>query len=231
MTMRIFFLLAGVFSIALVGSHTAFAHKIIASAYASGDVIEGEIGFSNGEMAANTKVVVKDDSGTMLGETTTDGDGLFIFTPTQKVIHVFEADLGAGHLARVTLSLEELPDITSDKSEGTSAATSVSANDKSASSAKSGAATPPANAVQGAAAIPGELIAAQRDMMAEMIRKELRPLRREIAAYKEKNNLQTILGGIGYIFGLFGLWFFLAARRRQSATPQVTQSVEGKVSP
>lgn len=227
MTMRIFFLLAGAFSIALVGPHTASAHKIIASAYASGDVIEGEIGFSNGEMAANTKVVVKDGRGTMLGETTTDGDGLFIFTPTQKVIHVFEADLGAGHLARVTLSLDELPDITPEKSEGTIAATSVSTNDNSAPSAKSGAAT---QSAQDSAAVPAELIAAQQDMMAEMIRKELRPLRREIAAYKEKNDLQTILGGIGYIFGLFGLWFFLAARRRQSATPQATQSVEGKVS-
>ena len=39
-------------------------------------------------------------------------------------------------------------------------------------------------------------------------------LEAEIAAYREHNDFQTILGGIGYIVGLFGLGFYLAARRR-----------------
>lgn len=231
MTMRIFLLITCGFVAALVAPHTAVAHKVIASAYASGDTIEGEIGFSNGEMAANTKVVVTDDRGATLGETITDGDGFFVFTPTQTVIHVFEANLGAGHVARAKLSLEELPDITPNKAAGTSVAPVVPAGDTSTSSAKSQSATSPAQTGKGAAAVPAELITDQRDLMLEMIRKELRPLRREIAAYKEKNNLQTILGGIGYIFGLFGLWFFFAARRRLSAASQVTQSAEGKASP
>jgi nickel transport protein len=49
------------------------------------------------------------------------------------------------------------------------------------------------------------------------VRDEVRPLRREITAYKEKNDLQTVLGGIGYIVGLFGLAFFLMARRERRA--------------
>ena len=53
--------------------------------------------------------------------------------------------------------------------------------------------------------------------LARIVRDEMRPLRQEIAAYKEKNDLQTILGGIGYIAGLFGLGFYLAARRRLMA--------------
>ena len=61
------------------------------------------------------------------------------------------------------------------------------------------------------------LSGAQRELIAEAVRAEIRPLRREIIAYKEKNDLQTILGGIGYIVGLFGLWFFLAARRQKAA--------------
>jgi nickel transport protein len=51
------------------------------------------------------------------------------------------------------------------------------------------------------------------------VRDELRPLRREITAYKEKNDLQSILGGIGYIFGFFGIAYYIAARRlRDKAT-------------
>lgn len=40
----------------LMPVHSALAHKVIASVYASGDVIEGEIGFSNGDMAPNELV-------------------------------------------------------------------------------------------------------------------------------------------------------------------------------
>ena len=55
---------------------------------------------------------------------------------------------------------------------------------------------------------------AERQTIAQAVRDEMRPLRREIAAYREHNDFQTILGGIGYIVGLFGLGFYLAARRR-----------------
>ncbi|MFP4405371.1 MAG: cobalt ABC transporter permease, partial [Rhodosalinus sp.] len=57
----------------------------------------------------------------------------------------------------------------------------------------------------------------ERAAIAEIVRSELRPLRQEIAAYRTRNDLQTILGGIGYIMGIFGLGFYLAARRRLAA--------------
>jgi nickel transport protein len=62
--------------------------------------------------------------------------------------------------------------------------------------------------------VVASLTAEERLAIAEAVRDEIRPLRREIAAYREKNDLQTVLGGIGYIMGLFGLYFYIAARRR-----------------
>jgi nickel transport protein len=50
-------------------------------------------------------------------------------------------------------------------------------------------------------------------MIAEAVRREIKPLRKELTAYKEKNDMQSILGGLGYICGIFGLAFFLYARR------------------
>lgn len=175
------------------------AHKVIAGVFASGDAIEGEIGFSNGDMAADTEVVVTDADGTELGRVVTDADGFFIYTPTAPVAHTFFADLGAGHVAEVTMSAQDVAGIMG-----------VSAVAKEAE-ADAQPATPVAGAVTVAA-----LTDEERQVIAEVVRDEMRPLRREIAAYREHNDLQTILGGIGYIVGLFGLGFYIAARRKLS---------------
>ncbi|CAA7612076.1 cobalt ABC transporter permease [Magnetospirillum sp. UT-4] len=173
--------------LACVAAGPAQAHKVVASAYAEGALIEGEVGFSSGDMApAGTLVEVFDPAGARLGETRTDSDGIFRFTPTQAVTHVFRADLGAGHVAETILAAADMPGATG-------------------APAESPAPAAPAGAA-GAADIHALVAAAVRD--------EIKPLRREIAAYKEKNDLQAVLGGIGYIIGLVGLGYYLAARRK-----------------
>ena len=52
-------------------------------------------------------------------------------------------------------------------------------------------------------------------MVADAVRREVKPLRKELIAYKEKNDFQNILGGLGYICGIFGLLFFIRAKRRK----------------
>ena len=170
----------------------AQAHKVIAAVFPSGSAIEGEIGFSNGEMAVGEEVIVTAPDGTELGRAVTDADGFFLFTPEQPVEHRFRADLGAGHVAMTTLPAEDVAAILG----------------KPVIETLPPAATNPA-------AVAG-LTAEERDIIAEAVRDEIRPLRREIAAYKEKNDLQTILGGLGYILGLFGLGFYIAARRKMA---------------
>ena len=170
----------------------ARAHKVIASVFPSGSAIEGEIGFSSGDMATDLPVQVFDPDGTLLGETITDGDGFFLFTPTQAVTHIFRADLGAGHVAETTMPAEDVASILG----------------LAAPEPDTGP-TAPLAAAAGVA-----LSDADRSEIARIVRDEMRPLRREIAAYREKNDLQTVLGGIGYILGLFGLGFYIAARRR-----------------
>lgn len=181
----------------------ARAHKVIASVYASGSTIEGEIGFSNGDMAADIAVEVYDDAGNRMGQTRTDDDGFFVFTPIKSVPHVFRANLGAGHIAEARLEGDDLPTIAD-----VPPAAGVISSAKAATNTATSVAEPADSIV---------FTKQQRLLIAEAVRTEVRPLRREIAAYREKNDLQTILGGIGYIVGLFGLWFFLAARRQRAA--------------
>lgn len=177
-------------------SISAHAHKVVASAWTDGADIEGEVGFSNGDMALNgTLIEVFNKEGNKIGETKILEDGLFRFTPRQAISHRFFANLGAGHVANVTLETDELPD-----------------HIKTQVPSKNPQAAPlPASTAQ-----PSLSDSAIARLVAKAVRKEVQPLRKEIASYKEKNDLQSILGGIGYIFGLTGLVFYIAARRKES---------------
>jgi len=185
-------------------SSPALAHKVIASVFASGQTIEGEIGLSNGDMAADTLVEVFDDAGNKLGETKTGDDGFFVFTPTEHVVHLFRANLGAGHVAEVRMEIADLPEIASPE-------IATPASQPQAAGAVND--TAPAQPVSGSVA-GGMITDQQTEWLMAAVRQEIKPLRREIAAYKEKNDLQTILGGIGYICGLFGVGFYFAGRHK-----------------
>lgn len=181
----------------------AQAHKVIVSVYSGGDAIEGEIGFSNGDMAVDKLVVVFDEAGDKIGEVRTDADGFFVYTPVKAVKHVFKADLGAGHVAEVAMAADEVAGIL-----GKAAPKSGIAADE---------APAPKRISRPGGVVVASLSDEERDAIAKTVREETRSLRREIAAYKEKNDFQTILGGIGYIFGLFGLGFYLAARQKMKS--------------
>lgn len=188
-------ILMSVIAAGLVAATPAAAHKVIASAYAEGQKIEGEIGFSNGDMAAGALVEVFDDSGRKLGETRTDADGIFDFTPKEKVVHIFKANLGAGHVAQYRMEIADLPE---GLAGGPSLVSAVQAAEVES---------------PGQAPTTGNLKDFKR-LVEDAVRREVKPLRREIAAYKEKNDMQSILGGIGYIVGIFGFGFYIAARRQ-----------------
>nr|WP_173507419.1 cobalt ABC transporter permease [Aliiroseovarius sp. xm-g-7] len=181
----------------------AYAHNVISAVFPSGSNIEGEVGFSNGDMAADLLIEVFDEAGTKIGETTTDADGFFLFTPAQPVTHVFRGDLGAGHVAEVIMPGAEVAELMGQSP----TAANPAANPAAAASVLQGA--------------PGQMMASTAGLsdqaqseLATMLRTELRPLRKEITALKNEANFQSILGGIGYIFGLFGVVFYIAARRK-----------------
>ena len=146
------------------------------------------------QTSSGAVIDVFDRAGNKLGEAITDEDGFFVYAPTEPVTHVFKVDLGAGHVAEAEMSGEEIAGILG-----------VAALEESAGT--------PVPAATGGTVI-ASLSNEERLAIAEAVRDEMRPLRRELAAYREKNDLQTILGGLGYIFGLFGLYFYIAARRR-----------------
>ncbi|NCC26682.1 MAG: cobalt ABC transporter permease [Gammaproteobacteria bacterium] len=185
--------------VALLLGGPAQAHKVVASAWVEGTDLVGEIGFSNGKPAPpGTLVEVFDHALRKLGETATAEDGLFRFSRSnglgnelsgeavEGVALTVRSDLGAGHLAEIRLSPAEAAPLSG----------------RSAS-----------DALQGVAETLTPTDSELRALIAEAVRQEVQPLRREIVQLKERAGLQQILGGIGYIAGLFGLLFFVYGRR------------------
>lgn len=173
-------------------SVNVFAHNVVGGVYAAGANIEGEVGFSNGAMAnAGTVVKVFDESGRVLGEVRTDDQGFFVFTATKRITHLFEINMGAGHILNMQLPAEELPD---------------SLGGKSANAGAKQIDTPTTHLATNNTGI-------NIDQLEIAIAKQIKPLRKEISALKEKAGMRDIIGGIGYIFGLLGLVALLRERR------------------
>ncbi|WP_200348203.1 hypothetical protein [Halochromatium glycolicum] len=254
-------LLSGILLLALLCAvPPAAAHKVILSAWPLGNAIEGEVGFSSGEVAEpGTRIEVFGPDGERLGETTIDDDGLFRYRPTSAVPHTLRANLGAGHVAETRLSVDELPAIATPDptptAAGNRAAIEASADgppmsqqDALATPTNDGnarAETSPADVAQtgttaardasgaasgtaNATATPTERVTvptalsdpnALRTLIARTVQHEIRPLRRELTRLRESQRLHEIIGGLGYIAGLFGVLFFVYAHRERRNQP------------
>lgn len=172
-------------------SPLAWGHKIILDVFVSGDVVEGELGFSNGEMASHADLSVLNQMGQELAQLQTDADGFFTYLPTQQQDLVFYADLGAGHIAKVDLPAAELNLSTLTTLKEPESSNLVKTNLASLSAQ-------PANAA----------------LELQKLKDEIRSMRRDLKAYKEQRDWQSILGGLGYILGLVGLAYYFAAQRK-----------------
>ncbi|MGB0732993.1 MAG: hypothetical protein ACPGPF_04485 [Pontibacterium sp.] len=183
---------------------SAYAHNVIGGVYAIGELIEGEVGFSNGDMAkAGSEIIVSDSAGNELGRAYTDADGLFAYTATARIDHHFYANLSSGHVLQTSLPAEELPDTLP------------------GDGVVNGNAGKKAPNLINAEAISGDQVALAL-MIEKAVAKQVKPLRQELAAYKEKTGLRDIIGGIGYIFGLCGvaIWWREREKAKQQALIQ-----------
>ncbi|WP_370298098.1 hypothetical protein [Pontibacterium sp.] len=171
-----------------------FAHNVVGGVYAIGNTIEGEVGFSNGDLAqAGIVVQVRDATGNVIGESVIEDEGMFVFDATKRIDHYFHADLSAGHVLELVLPADELP---ATLPGGSAPVTKASVTTSSVS-------------------MSGVDQVALEQMIEKAVAKQVKPLRKELAAYKEKASLQDVLGGIGYIFGLVGLGIWLRQRKQE----------------
>lgn len=198
----------------LLFSNSAMAHNIIADAYVEGTTIEGEVGFSNGDPALDAPVTIKDSAGNILGQTTTDADGIFYYQATAPIDHHIEVNAGAGHVAKLFVPAADL------------SAIEMQSEPQAQMASKGAEAKPVMDAMQEASATPAvqsispeELTtlieASVAKQVSQQVAKQIKPLRKQILQYENKVRLQDTLGGLGYILGLTGLAMWWSERKKR----------------
>jgi nickel transport protein len=194
---------AWVCALALAVSGPAFAHKLKVFAAAEGTRILGSTYFAGGSAAGGVRVEVRDAQGRVLAQLAPDPEGHFAYTAEAPIDHVVVALTGDGHQASWTVSSTEL-----------AGAFPESAPQQAHPAPQPPAGGAPAAAVRAPGNVPDPQVLAAIEAA---VARQVRPLREELAADRDRARLHDILGGIGYILGIAGLALWWGTRRRDRA--------------
>ena len=197
----------GVCLLLAIGAFTtpALAHRVLVFAYTEGDTIHTESKFIPNTPMRQGKILVLDQkTGKVLLTGQTDDQGKFSFKiPTeaaaQKLDLMIVAEAAMGHRGEWLLKA-----------------------DSYLAGATPGKTAAPAPAAATAPAAPGTKAATvDRQMLEEAVSQALE---RQLAPIKEmltdltihRTSLSDIIGGIGYILGLFGLGAYFLSKRKEN---------------
>ncbi|BCP54824.1 hypothetical protein K32_34410 [Kaistia sp. 32K] len=167
----------------------ASAHRLKVFASAIGGNIEGEAYFVGSGPAADISVTLRDNAGKPLQTGMTGADGRFALPVSATGDVQVIVDAHDGHIARFTVA-------------GDAAAPPA------APPSPEGAAAP--------AAAPAQATVPLAEIELAVARK-VAPLAEQIDALESSLRLRDIIGGVGYIVGLFGLLAFVKSRRKGDA--------------
>ncbi|WP_336801900.1 cobalamin biosynthesis protein CbiL [Kaistia sp. MMO-174] len=177
----------------LAAAGPASAHRLKVFASAIGSSIEGEAYFVGSGPAAGIDVTLRDKADKLLQSGKTGPDGKFALPASGSGDITVTVDAEDGHVARFTVAESEL-----DPAPPSSPVAAPAAMPASDSSAPVVAAVAPS--------VP------MADLEIAVARK-VAPLAAQIDALQSALRIQDIVGGIGYIVGIFGLVAFLKSRR------------------
>jgi len=192
------FLLSGLF-FALI-SFPSFAHKVNIFAYAEGDTVYTESYFPDGTKVQGGTVEVYDSEGNKLLEGKTDEEGRFNFKLPKKTDLKIVLIATMGHRASYLLSKDELPETASVQEQ---------------ISEKPQFAERPVTVEETQLKEAHVDLNQLKTVIDKSLDEKLRPLMREIVKMQqEKVSFTEIIGGIGYIFGITGIIFYFASKKR-----------------
>lgn len=185
------------FALLFISAGAAHAHKVNVFAYLEGNQIYVQGYFMDGKKAKNSTVIVYGEKGERLREGVTNEAGEYVFPVSAKQGIRVVLNAGQGHQAEYALSADELA--------GGGAAPAGSAAEVSPAAETMGV------DVVNQPATGGDDMAA---VVRHAVQAGILPLAREIDELKERRSFSDILGGIGFIVGILGLFAYVKSRKQ-----------------
>ncbi len=211
---KLYLILIFTFLIIIMMDVSVFAHKVNIFAYVEGEKIYTESYFNDGKKCIDSKIEVFENQGNKLLEGLTDREGEFSFkVPSEDGDLKIVLTASMGHRAEYSVSADELRDtmgsieesiekpIFSEKRDESSLAEMIS-EEKEAISPE----------------ISSLDLNEIRSLIEDALDEKLKPIIREMKEIKksqeDKVSPTEIIGGIGYIIGIFGIIAYFLSRKR-----------------
>jgi len=199
MKKKLYLILIFIFLIIIIINISAFAHKVNIFAYVEGDKAYTESYFSDGKKCVESKIEVFDNQGNKLLEGLTDEEGMFSFKiPPEDVI---DGDLkiiltaSMGHRAEYIIRADELGDVSGLIEEKIEEPVSAVSPEVSSIDLK-------------------EIQSLIEDTLDEKLKPIIREMREIRKSQEDRISPTEIIGGIGYIIGIFGIIAYFLSRKR-----------------
>jgi len=196
---KLYLILIFIFLIIIMINISAFAHKVNIFAYVEGDKVYTESYFNDGKKCVDSKIEVFDNQGNKLLEGLTDKEGMFSFEiPAEEVI---DGDLkivliaSMGHRAEYSISADELRGVAGLIKEEPEEPVSLVSPETSLFDLK-------------------EIQSIIEDTLDEKLKPIMREMREIRKSQEDKISPTEIIGGIGYIIGIFGIIAYFLSRKR-----------------
>ncbi|MBL0716566.1 MAG: hypothetical protein JJV89_00815 [Desulfosarcina sp.] len=185
-------------------SSTVFAHKVMVFAWVDGDTIHTRSKFSGGKKAINSDILVYDTDNKLLLQGKTDQQGEFSFPIPARTDLRIVLNASMGHKAEWVILADEITTVPA-----SAPAESKLVNDEAVDG----------NFVHNASDLQQVSTSLTKEEIRDIIEKELdRKLAPVIKmledSYTKGPEIKDIIGGLGYIFGLAGVAFYFANRKK-----------------
>jgi len=190
---KLYLILIFIFLIIMMINISVFAHKVNVFAYVEGEKIYTESYFNDGKKCIDSKIEVFDNQGNKLLEGLTDKEGEFSFeVPSEDGDLKIVLTTIMGHRAEYSISADELSSAAGLIKEEPEEPVSLISPETSSVDWK-------------------EIQSIIEDTLDE----KLKPIMREIKKSQEDKISPTeIIGGIGYIIGIFGIVAYFLSRKK-----------------
>ena len=203
------FCLMVLFLLMSLGPSPAFAHRVNVFAWVDGDTVHTESSFGGKKPVRGGEIVVYNADEKELVKGTTDDEGLFSFKVPEKTELTVILNATMGHKAQWKIAADELGGVPEKE------APPESKDRNKENAGQSSPETTPTVAVA-----PGLTEEDLRRIVTEVVDAKTKPIVKIITdATQSGPSFRDVLGGIGYIIGLFGIAAYVQSRKKPGEKP------------